>query len=126
MRLHRLGAGLAVALSAWAALAVAARAEAAATAEQIEQGRIVYEDNCETCHGRNMANPAPAAFDLRTFPRSDAAGSGTRSFTAREPPCRRLKAASAMTKSRSYGPICGAGRKALQFQSPCPAAITAS
>ena len=73
MRLHRLGAGLAVALSAWAALAVAASAEAAATAEQIKQGRIVYEDNCETCHGRNMANPAPAAFDLRTFPRSDAA-----------------------------------------------------
>ena len=68
-----LRARLAVAPVAWAALAAAAHAEPAPTAERVDQGRIVYEDNCETCHGRNMIGPAPTAFDLRKFPRDDAA-----------------------------------------------------
>jgi mono/diheme cytochrome c family protein len=73
MKGRRPCARLALAVIAWAALAVATHAEPAPTTERIDQGRIVYEDNCETCHGRNMINPAPTAFDLRKFPRDDAA-----------------------------------------------------
>jgi mono/diheme cytochrome c family protein len=73
MKSRRPRTRLAFASIGWAALAVAAHAEAAPAAEQIEQGRIVYEDNCESCHGRNMNNPAPTAFDLRKFPRDNPA-----------------------------------------------------
>lgn len=50
-----------------------ARAEAAPTAEQIDQGREVYDDFCQTCHGRDMVSPGLVVFDLRKFPKDDAA-----------------------------------------------------
>ncbi|HZO44570.1 MAG TPA: cytochrome c [Xanthobacteraceae bacterium] len=53
------------------ALAFEAHAEAAPTPEQIDQGREVYEDNCETCHGRDMVSPGLVVFDLRKFPKDD-------------------------------------------------------
>ena len=50
-----------------------AHAEAAPTPEQIDQGREVYEDFCQTCHGRDMISPGLVTFDLRKFPKDDAA-----------------------------------------------------
>jgi alcohol dehydrogenase (cytochrome c) len=41
------------------------------TQDQIDQGRQIYEDNCETCHGRDMAAPGAVVFDLRKFPKDD-------------------------------------------------------
>ena len=54
-------------------LAVRAHAEAAPTPEQIDQGREVYEDICQTCHGRDMVSPGLVTFDLRKFPKDDPA-----------------------------------------------------
>jgi mono/diheme cytochrome c family protein len=62
---------LSIALIACVAGAVQAHAEAAPTPEQIDQGREVYEENCETCHGRNMVSPGLVVFDLRKFPKDD-------------------------------------------------------
>jgi mono/diheme cytochrome c family protein len=56
-----------------AVLSVDAFAEAAPTPEQIDQGREVYEDNCQTCHGHGMVSPGAATFDLRKFPKDDPA-----------------------------------------------------
>jgi mono/diheme cytochrome c family protein len=47
-------------------------AEAAPTQEQIEQGREVYEEFCQTCHGRDMISSGAVTFDLRKFPKDDA------------------------------------------------------
>ena len=55
------------------ALSVQAHAEAAPTPQQIDQGREVYEDNCQTCHGRDMVSPGLVTFDLRKFPKDDPA-----------------------------------------------------
>ena len=54
------------------ALIIAAMAESAPTPEQIDQGREIYEDNCQTCHGRDMVSPGAVVFDLRKFPKDDA------------------------------------------------------
>lgn len=62
-----------IALVVWAGSNTAVRPQAAPTPEQIDQGREIYEDNCETCHGRNMVNPGLVTFDLRKFPRDDPA-----------------------------------------------------
>ena len=62
---------LAIALIAWATVSAQAHAEAAPTPEQIDQGREVYEDNCQTCHGRDMVSPGLVIFDLRKFPKDD-------------------------------------------------------
>ena len=62
---------LAAVLAAWAALAAPAKPETAPSPERVDQGREVYEDFCETCHGRNMVNPGLVVFDLRKFPRDD-------------------------------------------------------
>ena len=64
---------LAVALVGWAASNSSGRPEAAPTPEQIDQGREVYEDNCQTCHGRDMVSPGLVTFDLRKFPKDDPA-----------------------------------------------------
>lgn len=64
---------LSIALLACIALADRALAEAAPTPEQIDQGRDVYEDNCMTCHGRDMVSPGLVTFDLRKFPKDDLA-----------------------------------------------------
>ena len=50
-----------------------AHAEAAPTPEQIDQGREVYEEFCQTCHGRDMVSPGLVTFDLRKFPKDDPA-----------------------------------------------------
>jgi mono/diheme cytochrome c family protein len=50
-----------------------ALAEAASSPEQIDQGREIYEDNCMTCHGRDMVSPGLVTFDLRKFPKDDPA-----------------------------------------------------
>jgi mono/diheme cytochrome c family protein len=64
---------LALALLAWAAFTAPAYAEAAPTPEQIDQGREVYEEFCQTCHGRDMVSPGAVVFDLRKFPKDDPA-----------------------------------------------------
>ena len=40
--------------------------------EQVRRGAVLYESNCQTCHGARLANP-PWAPDLRKFPREDRA-----------------------------------------------------
>jgi mono/diheme cytochrome c family protein len=55
------------------AVAFEAHAEAAPTPEQVDQGRLIYEDNCEACHGRDMISPGLVVFDLRKFPKDDPA-----------------------------------------------------
>ncbi len=67
--MHVLGSAFAASV----AFAAQAQAEAAPTPEQVDQGREVYEDNCETCHGRNMVSPGLVVFDLRKFPKDDPA-----------------------------------------------------
>jgi mono/diheme cytochrome c family protein len=37
--------------------------------EDVDQGRQVYDDNCATCHGRDMVTSGVAAPDLRKFPK---------------------------------------------------------
>jgi mono/diheme cytochrome c family protein len=43
------------------------------TPDQIDQGRQIYDDLCATCHGRDMVSPGLVTFDLRKFPKDDAA-----------------------------------------------------
>jgi mono/diheme cytochrome c family protein len=43
----------------------------APTADQVDQGRQVYEENCQPCHGRDMVAPGAVVFDLRKFPKDD-------------------------------------------------------
>ena len=62
---------LGIAFLACIALPARLTAEAAPTPEQIDQGREVYEDNCQTCHGRDMISPGLVTFDLRKFPKDD-------------------------------------------------------
>jgi mono/diheme cytochrome c family protein len=50
-----------------------ALAETAPTPQQIDQGRELYEEFCQTCHGRDMVSPGLVIFDLRKFPKDDAA-----------------------------------------------------
>lgn len=38
-----------------------------------EQGRELYHELCATCHGRDMVNPGGITFDLRKFPKDEAA-----------------------------------------------------
>ena len=64
---------LSTALLYTVALSAGAHAEAAPTPQEIDQGREVYEDNCETCHGRDMISPGLVTFDLREFPKDDPA-----------------------------------------------------
>ena len=61
-----------VALVAWLALTAPAFAEAAPTPEQLNQGREVYDEFCQVCHGRDMISPDLVTFDLRKFPKDDA------------------------------------------------------
>jgi mono/diheme cytochrome c family protein len=43
------------------------------TPDQIDQGRQVFDDLCAPCHGRDMVSPGLVTFDLRKFPKDDAA-----------------------------------------------------
>jgi len=43
------------------------------TPDQVDQGRQIYDDLCVTCHGRDMVSPGLVTFDLRKFPKGDAA-----------------------------------------------------
>ncbi len=36
--------------------------------EQIEQGRRLYKQFCQRCHGPNMVTSNPSTYDLRKFP----------------------------------------------------------
>ena len=57
---------------AWAGLPTAATAQPAPpTPQQVDDGRMVYDDLCAMCHGRDMVNPGIASFDLRKFPKDD-------------------------------------------------------
>jgi mono/diheme cytochrome c family protein len=40
---------------------------------EVDDGRLVYDDLCATCHGRDMVSPGLVTFDLRTFPKDDPA-----------------------------------------------------
>jgi mono/diheme cytochrome c family protein len=33
-----------------------------------EQGKELYDNNCQTCHGEDMVNPGTVSYDLRKFP----------------------------------------------------------
>jgi mono/diheme cytochrome c family protein len=41
------------------------------TPQQIDDGRMIYDDFCVTCHGRDMVTSGAVAFDLRKFPKDD-------------------------------------------------------
>jgi mono/diheme cytochrome c family protein len=41
------------------------------TPQQIDDGRMVYDDLCAMCHGRDMVNAGGVAIDLRKFPKDD-------------------------------------------------------
>jgi mono/diheme cytochrome c family protein len=62
---------LAAALVLCAALPAAAES-ALPTPAQIDDGRLIYDDFCATCHGRDMVSAGVVAFDLRKFPKDDA------------------------------------------------------
>ena len=64
---------MAAALLTWLAFSAPAGLEAAPTPQQIDQGRELYEEFCQTCHGRDMVSPGLVIFDLRKFPKDDAA-----------------------------------------------------
>jgi mono/diheme cytochrome c family protein len=59
------------ALAAFLAGGVAGHAGTANAADEIEQGREVYDEFCATCHGRDMVSPGAVSFDLRRFPKDD-------------------------------------------------------
>jgi mono/diheme cytochrome c family protein len=40
---------------------------------QIDQGREIYGEFCVACHGRDLVSTSPVTFDLRKFPKDDAA-----------------------------------------------------
>ena len=64
--------GLAFALAVWCAAPFDVRAQTAPpTPQQIDDGRMIYEDFCATCHGRDMVSPGLVTFDLRKFPKDD-------------------------------------------------------
>ena len=54
-----------------------ARAEdqptAAPSAKLASQGKSLYKQFCQNCHGVNMVNPGTSSFDLRKFPHDDKA-----------------------------------------------------
>ncbi len=33
-----------------------------------EQGKVLYDNYCQTCHGEDMVNPGTVSYDLRRFP----------------------------------------------------------
>ena len=43
------------------------------TPDQIDQGRDLYHEVCAACHGRDMVSAGTVTFDLRQFPKDDAA-----------------------------------------------------
>jgi len=54
-------------------LSIAAALPARAADGDAELGRDTYEELCATCHGRDLVNPGGITFDLRKFPKDDAA-----------------------------------------------------
>jgi mono/diheme cytochrome c family protein len=48
-------------------------AHAADDEAQIDQGREIYGEFCVACHGRDLVSTSPLTFDLRKFPKDDAA-----------------------------------------------------
>ena len=44
-----------------------------AHADDAAIGREIYDEHCAKCHGKAMQAPAGLAFDLRKFPRTEAA-----------------------------------------------------
>ena len=34
----------------------------------IEQGRVLYQQFCQRCHGANLVNTGASTYDLRSFP----------------------------------------------------------
>ena len=48
-------------------------AHAADNEAKIDQGRELYGEFCVACHGRDLVATGPLTFDLRKFPKDDAA-----------------------------------------------------
>jgi mono/diheme cytochrome c family protein len=46
---------------------------ARAADDDIDQGRDLFNEVCAPCHGRDMVNTGTLTFDLRKFPKDDAA-----------------------------------------------------
>jgi mono/diheme cytochrome c family protein len=59
------GAGLGLAMSLLLSLA-----PTLGYADEVDEGRSLYNELCVTCHGRDMLNPG-LAFDLRKFPKNE-------------------------------------------------------
>ncbi len=87
-----------------------AHAEAAPTPEQIDQGREVYEDNCETCHGRDMVSPGLVTFDLRKFPKDDPARFRGSVLDGKGTAMPAFRGRISDEEVTCCGPMCGAGR----------------
>lgn len=45
----------------------------AADDDLVDQGRDLFNEACAPCHGRDMVNTGTLTFDLRKFPKDDAA-----------------------------------------------------
>jgi len=58
-------------MAACAVVLAAARAQVPSP-QEIDQGREVYDEFCQSCHGRDMAASGAVTFDLRKFPKDDA------------------------------------------------------
>ena len=72
MHASRLPALVLAALGASIALElVAPTARAADTAAAVAQGRDLYQQYCESCHGPDMVTSSKLVFDLRQFPKSE-------------------------------------------------------
>lgn len=61
------------AIALFALAACSTRCIAGEPAAAVEQGSELYRQYCESCHGRNMITASGLAFDLRKFPKEDAA-----------------------------------------------------
>jgi len=59
------------ALAAFVICGALACGRTAQAADQVEQGREVYDEFCAACHGREMVSPGAVSFDLRRFPKDD-------------------------------------------------------
>src|SRR5215210_9312194 len=53
--------------------AIVCSAHAADDEAKIDQGREIYGEFCVACHGRDLVSTGPLTFDLRKFPKDDAA-----------------------------------------------------
>ena len=47
--------------------------DAAPSPQLVSEGKSLYRQFCQNCHGVNLVNPGTSSFDLRKFPHDDKA-----------------------------------------------------